>query len=735
MIRILHRWPGLALATLLFTTALSGAILSFYPAADTVLAPQAANGMTVAELATQVQKAHPGVEQIQRSSSGQISAWWFDGSQPGSAIIDPMTGHHLDTTNPDPLRRWLTTFHRSLFLDDSGRLIVAAGALTMLILTFSGSILIVRRTGGWRRWFSRLRGPLAGRLHVELARVTAPGLLLCALTALWMSAETFNIVTIEPLQPPLAYEASGKTGLALDKIDVLRNTPVTVLRELSFPDPDHPEDTFIIKTDQGMGYVDQGTGTMLAWSDLNTWQKISETIYMLHTGQGSAITGIVLGLVALGGPVLVITGYAVWLTGTGSRPRLKDNASAAQATTIVLVGSESGTTWGFAATLANALRDVGQSVHVAPANTFTPTRYRKVQRFFILTATYGEGGAPSSARVLLEKLQAMKTPPVAPLAVLGFGDRSFPHFCAFAAAVERAARAAGWRSLLPFETIDRQSSQAFTRWGRALGNALHAELNLAYQPVLPATTPLTLLTRRDYGEAIHVPMTILRFALPKTSFWQRVTGEGFARFEAGDLLGILPVGNTIPRLYSLASGTEDGFIEIVVRQHPGGLSSGQLTRLSPGQTVRAFLRSNPAFHVQHDSSPLILIGAGTGLGPLAGFIRRNDRRRAIYLFFGLRSPDSDFLYHTELSIWQSEGYLTQLFTAASRSDYPQYVQDILLREGPLIAQSIEQGGRIMICGGRDMAQGVAEALENILSPIGITPEILKAGGRYVEDIY
>ena len=50
--------------------------------------------------------------------------------------------------------------------------------------------------GGWRRWFARLRGPLAGRLHTEIARVAVLGLLLSSVTALWMSAETFEIVTL-----------------------------------------------------------------------------------------------------------------------------------------------------------------------------------------------------------------------------------------------------------------------------------------------------------------------------------------------------------------------------------------------------------------------------------------------------------------------------------------------------------------------------------------------------------
>ena len=57
--------------------------------------------------------------------------------------------------------------------------------------------------------------------------------------------------------------------------------------------------------------------------------------------------------------------------------------------------------------------------------------------------------------------------------------------------------------------------------------------------------------------------------------------------------------------------------------------------------------------------PLILIGAGTGIGPLAGFIRGNARLRPIHLFFGMRHPDSDFLYGEDLRAWQDEGRLAR----------------------------------------------------------------------------
>ncbi|KFI26060.1 N-acetylglucosamine transferase [Haematobacter massiliensis] len=733
MIRALHRWPGLLALVLVTVLALSGAALSVFPMAERLAAPQAVAEQSVADLAARLAATHPGLEEIRRSPAGTITAWWFDGGTPGSAVIDPATGADVGSADPNGMERWLTNLHRSLFLDDAGRLVMAAGAAAMLVLTLSGAALVARRTGGWRRWFARLRGPLAGRLHVELARVAVLGLALSAATALWMTASTFDLLPDGAARPADPAVVSGQMAFPLDQMAALQDVPVDALRKLSFPYAGDAQDMFTLSTDAGTGLIDQGTGELLSWADLTPWQQVSETVYMLHTGQGAATFGLVLGLIALSVPVMGATGTLIWAAGRRGRPRLRDNAPAGRAQTVILVGSEGGSTWGFAATLARALRDAGQAVHIAPMSAFDPARHPRAERFLILAATYGEGNAPASAQGFLDRLARM--PPTAALAVLGFGDRSFPAFCAYAAEVEATARANGWATLLPMDTVDRQSPQDFARWGRALGQAIGITLELDHQPARPEAHGLTLISRRDYGEAVQAPTSILRFALPKATLWERLTGRGFAGFQAGDLLGILPEGSAVPRFYSLASGSRDGFVEIVVKKHPGGLCSGQLLALEPGDAAQAFLRRNPGFHAGRGRAPLILIGAGTGIGPLAGIIRANARRRPVHLFFGMRHPDSDFLYGDDLAAWADEGRLTRLSTAVSRGAQPHYVQDALRAEAAQVAEAIRQGARIMVCGGRDMGRGVARALEDILAPLGLTPAMLKAGGRYVEDVY
>jgi sulfite reductase (NADPH) flavoprotein alpha-component len=45
------------------------------------------------------------------------------------------------------------------------------------------------------------------------------------------------------------------------------------------------------------------------------------------------------------------------------------------------------------------------------------------------------------------------------------------------------------------------------------------------------------------------------------------------------------------------------------------------------------------------------------------------------------------------------------------------------------------GAQILVCGGRDMAASVIVALDDILAPIQLDVESLKAAGRYREDVY
>ena len=130
-----------------------------------------------------------------------------------------------------------------------------------------------------------------------------------------------------------------------------------------------------------------------------------------------------------------------------------------------------------------------------------------------------------------------------------------------------------------------------------------------------------------------------------------------------------------------------------------------------------------------------MIGAGAGIGPLTGFIRKNTARNPMYLYWGGRSPNSDFLYQPELGHYLEDQRLTGLSTAFSRSEEKAYVQDRLLQDQTALRQMVDTGAQILVCGGRDMAAGVKQVLEEILRPLRLEVDDLRAQGRYLEDVY
>lgn len=741
MLRRIHSWPALVATLLLAVLAISGAILSINPAIERARTTVPSDGqVSVATLAERVAQHYSGVEQIQRSPSGSIVVYYSQADRTGADLIDPLSGQGIAPYTPSTFTRWVKNLHRSFLIGTPGRGVAGLLALTMLVLCLSGMTLLVKRMGGWRQLLRPLRGNFSQRWHAELGRVAVLGLLLSALTGLYMSAATFGLVSDGTQnEPDFPIAATAGPAAPIGTLHALQAIDLNDLRELVYPSPDNPDDFYSLRTVQGDGYVDQASGALLSWQPHDRVHGIYSLIYALHTGEGLWWLGLLLGLSALSMPVMGATGIAVWWQRRRSMPRIAGNCGLQSADTIILVGSESNSTWGFANALHEALRQIGQRVHTAPMNQLA-TGYRQARHLFILTSTYADGDAPSSANNFLARLEKFSSSNKPKFAVLGFGDRQFPKFCQFARDTEDAMLARGWQQSLALDTIDRQSAQAFTRWGQAVGQLFERELVLEYTHKPPQTQPLELISRTDYGVKVLAPTSILRFGpvAPQSRVarvLRLIRFNGLPRFEAGDLVGVMPPGSPVPRFYSLASGSKNGFLEICVREHQQGLCSRMLHGLQPGERIDAFIQPNPGFRPASGKSPVILIGAGAGIGPLAGFIRNNTGKYPMYLYWGGRDPASDFLYEPQLGEYLTDRRLTELHAVFSRVKEGGYVQTRVLANASELRELIEAGGQILVCGSRAMATSIQEALDGILSAIGLDISTLKLQGRYREDVF
>lgn len=185
-----------------------------------------------------------------------------------------------------------------------------------------------------------------------------------------------------------------------------------------------------------------------------------------------------------------------------------------------------------------------------------------------------------------------------------------------------------------------------------------------------------------------------------------------------------------------------------------GLCSQYLARLAPGDVFFGYVRTPaPAFEPPADpATPMILIGPGTGIAPLRGFVEDRAAVRAAgrdvgpaKLFYGCRHPEHDWLYRAEFEAWERAGIVEIHPAYSSLAGHPyRFVQDALLADAEGVWSAVEDGGHVYVCGdGARMAPAVRAALVDIyLQRGGGTPEDgeqwlreLEDTGRYEQDVF
>ncbi|CAN5125715.1 cytochrome P450 [soil metagenome] len=191
-----------------------------------------------------------------------------------------------------------------------------------------------------------------------------------------------------------------------------------------------------------------------------------------------------------------------------------------------------------------------------------------------------------------------------------------------------------------------------------------------------------------------------------------------------------------PRYYSISSSpavagaskcsVTVGVVEAAAISGRGiykGVCSNYLSSRRPGDVVYAVIRETKAgFRLpEKASTPIIMVGPGTGLAPFRGFLQERAAMKAkgqslgpSMLFFGCRHPEQDFLYANELKGFADQG-ITELHVAFSRADTPKsYVQDLIAAQKDKVWKLIEAGAVIYVCGdGGKMEPDVKRVLTTI----------------------
>lgn len=162
---------------------------------------------------------------------------------------------------------------------------------------------------------------------------------------------------------------------------------------------------------------------------------------------------------------------------------------------------------------------------------------------------------------------------------------------------------------------------------------------------------------------------------------------------------------------------------------PFGKAAVATTRLEHVR-VPMFLKPNETkFNLPAETTqPVIMIGPGTGVAPFMGFLEHRAEQRKIkkrlvnigtgsrqhlddlfgdmWLFYGCRHREKDWLFKEQMEEYKREGVLTELCLAVSREEEEddvrnsgKYVQDLIKKEGERLWKLLDKkGALIYVCG-------------------------------------
>jgi len=221
------------------------------------------------------------------------------------------------------------------------------------------------------------------------------------------------------------------------------------------------------------------------------------------------------------------------------------------------------------------------------------------------------------------------------------------------------------------------------------------------------------------------------------SYFQLLTNElSSVKISLAELMHIVPYIQ--PRFYTIASSSNlypksiHLLVSVFTVHSPSGrtidgLCSHYLQRLPIGAPCSVFVRESSFRLPQNASTPIVMIGPGSGLAPMRALLQDRELsakqgKATNILYFGCKSSKLDYLYREELEGYVANGTLTALHVAFSREQKQKvYVQTLLAEEKngkQLVELLLKKDAYIYVCGGTSMGASVNEVITTSLVNYG-----------------
>lgn len=366
--RFTHLAIAVVASLFLIIASATGIILA-YDAAQENIHPYKVehfNQLNLAETLPNIKKNYSEITELSVDDNGFVLLDASD--QDGKSVkgyIDPTTGKMMGK----PLVKsdfinWITSLHRSLFLKETGRFMVGVVSVLLLLMAVSGLVLIVKRQKGFKHFFDKIKNDFTSQyLHVVSGRLLLLPILFVTLTATYLFLYRFEMIPHQKtVKVKSAHESENQLKLA--EFPVFKKTKLSEVQKIEFPFmEDDPEEYFVIKLKDKTISVNQLNGEVVE-SQMRPLAEVYEELSLtLHTGRGNWILATILGLTSLGILVFIYTGFRITFKRT--RNKIQNTCTAEDAEIILLVGSENGSTIGFANPIHQQLLSLNKKSYLA----------------------------------------------------------------------------------------------------------------------------------------------------------------------------------------------------------------------------------------------------------------------------------------------------------------------------------------------------------------------------------
>jgi sulfite reductase (NADPH) flavoprotein alpha-component len=722
--RYSHLTLAISAALFIIIASLTGIVLAFEPISDKLNPYATANLKTIsiAETIGVLQEKYDEVIWVKIDENDFVSASIITKEgESNTFYINPKTGEKVgNLIQKAALFKFATNLHRSLFLKSTGRFLIGFVSFLLFLIALTGLLLIAKRQGGIRKIFSKIvKENFSQYYHIFFGRIFLIPIVIITLTGVYLSLEKFSMLpkNTNTLQK-LAINTNTKTVNVTD-FELFKATKLEAVKKIEFPFSSSKEDYFYIKTIDNEFEINQFNGQIVGLKKQSWALLAAHYSLLLHTGSSSILWAIMLSLSCFAILFFIFSGFYMTLKRKKKATLIQNKTLKDEAEFVILVGSETGSTFRFATEFKNALTKANKGVFITELNKYSS--YKNAKNIIIFTATYGDGEAPANSQNFIKLINLIQPERNINYAVIGFGSRKYPAFCKFAILVDASLQI--HRKFTPqmrLFTIDNEHFNSFENWTNEWSSLNNLHLEIDENNILEKVEET--MFNVAHSSKINSDDTFMISLKPNRK----------VKFTSGDLLAITPEGENRKRLYSIAK--VDTTLVLSVKKNAFGVCSNYLNALDKNDFIKGTIQENKKFHFPKKVKDVLLIANGTGIAPFLGMIQENKKVK-IHLFWGGRTKKSLEIYNKYIVTAFENKTLTS-FQIAYSQEHKKYVQDIVAEEAKLISNILKKEGVVLICGSLNMQLAVEKVLDNIASKeLNIGVETLKEKQQIRTDCY